>query len=111
MSTRNPFVPRAGQLGPQAPLMQQEFDVDLAQSWMVGDQDSDLLCGRAAGCKVALIEGSVVHDCADALTADDLDVVLPCQARPVGRVVLEDHPVAQDVERQPDRGRKFCCAS
>jgi len=33
-----------------------EFDVDLAQSWMVGDQDSDLACGRAAGCKVALIE-------------------------------------------------------
>ncbi len=33
-----------------------EFDVDLEQSWMAGDQDSDLLCGRAAGCKVALIE-------------------------------------------------------
>jgi len=33
-----------------------EFDVDLASSWMVGDQDSDLLCGRNAGCKVALIE-------------------------------------------------------
>jgi D-glycero-D-manno-heptose 1,7-bisphosphate phosphatase len=38
-----------------------EFGIDLARSWMVGDQDSDLLCGRAAGCKVALIEhhGSV----------------------------------------------------
>jgi D-glycero-D-manno-heptose 1,7-bisphosphate phosphatase len=33
-----------------------EFGIDLARSWMVGDQDSDLLCGRAAGCKVALIE-------------------------------------------------------
>ena len=33
-----------------------EFGVDLGQSWMVGDQDSDLLCGRNAGCKVALIE-------------------------------------------------------
>jgi D-glycero-D-manno-heptose 1,7-bisphosphate phosphatase len=33
-----------------------DFGIDLAQSWMVGDQDSDLLCGRAAGCKVALIE-------------------------------------------------------
>ena len=33
-----------------------EFDVNIAESWMVGDQDSDLLCGRAAGCKVALIE-------------------------------------------------------
>ena len=35
---------------------EREFGVDLGQSWMVGDQDSDLLCGRAAGCKVALIE-------------------------------------------------------
>lgn len=33
-----------------------EFGLDLAASWMVGDQDSDLLCGRAAGCRVALIE-------------------------------------------------------
>jgi D-glycero-D-manno-heptose 1,7-bisphosphate phosphatase len=35
---------------------QNEFGVDLERSWMVGDQDSDLACGRAAGCKVALIE-------------------------------------------------------
>ncbi len=33
-----------------------EFNVDLKQSWMAGDQDSDLACGRAAGCRVALIE-------------------------------------------------------
>jgi histidinol-phosphate phosphatase family protein len=33
-----------------------DFDVDLGASWMIGDQDSDLLCGRAAGCKVALLE-------------------------------------------------------
>jgi D-glycero-D-manno-heptose 1,7-bisphosphate phosphatase len=34
----------------------EEFGVDLSRSWMVGDQDSDLACGRAAGCRVALIE-------------------------------------------------------
>ena len=33
-----------------------EFDVDLTASWLVGDQDSDLLAGKAAGCRVALIE-------------------------------------------------------
>lgn len=33
-----------------------EFEIDLKKSWMVGDQDSDLLCGRNAGCRVALIE-------------------------------------------------------
>ena len=35
---------------------EREFGVDLPRSWMVGDQDSDLLCGRAAGCRVALME-------------------------------------------------------
>lgn len=33
-----------------------DFDVDLETSWMIGDQDTDLACGRAAGCKVALLE-------------------------------------------------------
>jgi D-glycero-D-manno-heptose 1,7-bisphosphate phosphatase len=33
-----------------------ELDIDLAQSWMAGDQDSDLASGRAAGVRVALIE-------------------------------------------------------
>ena len=33
-----------------------ELGIDLTASWMIGDQDSDLLCGRAAGCRVALIE-------------------------------------------------------
>lgn len=34
----------------------EEFGVDLSRSWMVGDQDTDIGAGRAAGCKVALIE-------------------------------------------------------
>jgi D-glycero-D-manno-heptose 1,7-bisphosphate phosphatase len=34
----------------------EELGIDLAASWMVGDQDSDLGAGRAAGCRVALIE-------------------------------------------------------
>ena len=33
-----------------------ELDIDLVASWMIGDQDSDLACGRAAGCRVALLE-------------------------------------------------------
>lgn len=32
------------------------YELDLSASWMVGDQDSDLDCGRAAGCRVALLE-------------------------------------------------------
>lgn len=46
------------------------FDIDLVRSWMIGDQDSDLACARAAGCRAALLEcaasqnkrGSVVPD-------------------------------------------------
>jgi D-glycero-D-manno-heptose 1,7-bisphosphate phosphatase len=33
-----------------------DFDVELGASWMIGDQDSDLAAGRAAGCRVALLE-------------------------------------------------------
>lgn len=55
----------------------QELNIDLEASWMVGDQDSDLLCGRAAGCRVALIphqgsehkRGTVEPD----LRCDDLE--------------------------------------
>lgn len=46
--------------------------------------------GQCGACKVILAEGSVAHDCTDALTQDDVDlgVILSCQARPVGRVVV-----------------------
>jgi D-glycero-D-manno-heptose 1,7-bisphosphate phosphatase len=30
-------------------------EVDLASSWMVGDQDTDMECGRSAGCMTALV--------------------------------------------------------
>lgn len=32
-----------------------EFNIDLAQSWMVGDQENDIRTGKAAGCHTALI--------------------------------------------------------
>ena len=32
-----------------------EFKLDLGASWMVGDQDTDIECGRAAGVKTVLI--------------------------------------------------------
>lgn len=35
---------------------QRELDLDLSRSWFIGDQDSDLACGRAAGMRVILIE-------------------------------------------------------
>lgn len=35
---------------------ERQFGVDVSRSWMVGDQDSDILCGKAAGCRTALLE-------------------------------------------------------
>ena len=32
-----------------------EFGIDLARSWMVGDQDSDVECGRRAGCRTVAV--------------------------------------------------------
>lgn len=33
-----------------------ELDLDLAASWMIGDSDSDIEAGRAAGCRTLLVE-------------------------------------------------------
>ena len=33
--------------------------LDMAQSWMVGDRDSDIACGRAAGTRTLHIPGDV----------------------------------------------------
>lgn len=35
---------------------QQMHDINLAQSWMVGDSDSDVLCGQAAGTRTILLD-------------------------------------------------------
>jgi D-glycero-D-manno-heptose 1,7-bisphosphate phosphatase len=39
----------------------EELGLDLTSSWMIGDTDSDVLTGQAAGCKTVLVEhrGSV----------------------------------------------------
>ena len=33
----------------------EDFNIDLSQSWMIGDGENDVTAGRAAGCKTALI--------------------------------------------------------
>ena len=43
--------PQAGMLFKAA----QDFNIDLSKSWMVGDSESDILCGQNAGCKTAFI--------------------------------------------------------
>jgi D-glycero-D-manno-heptose 1,7-bisphosphate phosphatase len=43
--------PKAGMLFKAA----EDFNIDLSQSWMVGDGENDILCGKNAGCKTAFI--------------------------------------------------------
>jgi D-glycero-D-manno-heptose 1,7-bisphosphate phosphatase len=33
----------------------EELDLDLSRSWMIGDMDSDVLAGQAAGCRTVLL--------------------------------------------------------
>lgn len=33
----------------------EDFDIDLSKSWMVGDSESDIKAGMAAGCNTALL--------------------------------------------------------
>ena len=33
----------------------EEYNVDLNQSWMIGDSENDVMAGKAAGCKTALL--------------------------------------------------------
>ena len=42
---------------------QEDFNIDLENSWMIGDGENDILAGRAAGCRTALIgEGRYDQD-------------------------------------------------
>ena len=40
-----------------------EFNIDLAQSWMIGDSENDILAGKNAGCKVAFIGEGEYEKC------------------------------------------------
>ena len=39
-----------------------DFNIDLSQSWMIGDGKNDVLCGKNAGCKTALIGNETSAD-------------------------------------------------
>ena len=36
-----------------------DYNIDLSESWMIGDSDSDMLAGEAAGCKCKKVEQNV----------------------------------------------------
>ena len=35
----------------------EDFNIDLSQSWMIGDGENDIKAGMAAGCKTVLVNG------------------------------------------------------
>ena len=43
--------PKAGMIFKAA----KDFNIDLSESWMIGDGENDVLCGINAGCKTAII--------------------------------------------------------
>lgn len=45
-----------------------EWDIDLKNSWMVGDRAKDIEAGKAAGCKTCLIEYNYTYECNPDLT-------------------------------------------
>lgn len=36
-----------------------DWDIDLSQSWMIGDSESDIQAGQAAGCRTLLVTGGL----------------------------------------------------
>ncbi len=36
-----------------------DYNIDMTASWMVGDSDSDIKAGTAAGCKTLLLDGQI----------------------------------------------------
>jgi len=68
--------PRAGMLLKAA----QDYNIDLSNSWMVGDRESDMLAGYNAGCKTILV-GNTISDSESADfkvqdLADAVDLIL-----------------------------------
>jgi D-glycero-D-manno-heptose 1,7-bisphosphate phosphatase len=64
-----------------------EFDIDLSQSWMVGDRWRDVGAGKAAGTKTMFIDYNykeqrpVPPDHTAKSLADAADYILACTAR------------------------------
>lgn len=64
--------PKAGMLWEAA----QKFNIDLSQSWMVGDSENDILCGRNAGCNTAYIGNDSRADVCGKDLADCINQIL-----------------------------------
>ncbi|MDD7382099.1 MAG: HAD hydrolase-like protein, partial [Bacillales bacterium] len=41
----------------------EDFNIDLASSWMIGDSKNDILCGKNAMCKTGYVGDDIDIDC------------------------------------------------
>lgn len=62
--------------------LSQEFDVDLKQSYMAGDRESDVLAGQSAGCRTILIQGTGVSNALPQIRTIKPDVTLSSSELP-----------------------------
>ena len=74
-----------------------ELDLDLRCSWVIGDSESDVLAGNAAGCRTALV-GTAPASCDPDLVAPSLDAVSELVVRANGRL-------SRRLPRTPRRAR------
>jgi D-glycero-D-manno-heptose 1,7-bisphosphate phosphatase len=49
-----------------------EWDIDMENSWIVGDRAKDIEAGKAAGCKTCLIEYGYTYPCNPDLTCKNV---------------------------------------
>lgn len=55
---------------------QRDFNIDLSRSWMIGDSETDMIAGRAAGCKTVLVNNdSLETDFADHVSLNLLEAI------------------------------------
>lgn len=60
----------------------QEFNIDLAQSWMIGDGENDIKAGMNAGCKTALIGESAFGQTLNVQSLKEfVDKIYKCKKR------------------------------
>ena len=54
----------------------EDFNIDLSLSWMVGDGENDILCGKNAGCKTAYIGQNLNADICGKDLLDNINQIL-----------------------------------
>jgi D-glycero-D-manno-heptose 1,7-bisphosphate phosphatase len=75
----------------------EELEIDLRSSWMIGDSESDVLAGQAAGCRTVLI-GAVPEHAQPDLVAPSLEAA--------SRLIVDSATAYHDPPRTRQRARR-----